>query len=171
MTGLAQPPDSLQIGHLCHTPDHTAAVAAMIYREFWIGVQDGLTEDFLNEHLRGTTAGRIPLSLVALVDGQPVGTVNLIDNDDAKRPHLHPWLAAMVVLEPWRGRGIGTRLVEALLAEARRLGFERLYFGTDGPGFYTRLGAMLREQVTPAFCIMQFPLVGVDDGSMPPSTA
>jgi predicted N-acetyltransferase YhbS len=166
---MAQPPDTLEIGHLCHTPEHTAAVAAMIYREFWVGVKDGLTEDFLNEHLRGTSTERIPLSLVALVDGQPVGTVNLIDNDDEKRAHLHPWLAAMVVLEPWRGRGIGTRLVQALLVEAQRLGLERLYFGTDGPGFYSRLGATLHEQVTPTFCIMQFPLAGTDAGTVPPS--
>jgi len=44
------------------------------------------------------------------------------------------------------------------LAEARRLGFPSVYFGTDGPGFYTRLGAELHEQVTPEFCIMRFPL-------------
>ncbi len=167
---MALVPGSLQIGHLCHTPEHTAAVAAMIYCEFWVGVKDGLTEEFLNDHLRGTTTERIPLSLLARVDGQPVGTVNLIDNDDAKRAHLHPWLAAMVVLEPWRGRGIGTRLVQALLIEARRHGLERLYFGTDGPGFYRRLGATLHEQVTPTFCIMQSPLVGVGHGSVPPST-
>jgi predicted N-acetyltransferase YhbS len=84
--------------------------------------------------------------------------VNLIDNDDRKRTHLHPWLAAMVVVEGFRGMGIGSRLVQALLAEARRLGFPCVYFGTDGPGFYTRLGAVLHEQVTPEFCIMRFPL-------------
>jgi hypothetical protein len=46
----------------------------------------------------------------------------------------------------------------AHLAQAARLGFRTAYFGTDGPGFYTRLGAELHEQVTPEFCIMRFPL-------------
>jgi predicted N-acetyltransferase YhbS len=152
------PPADLKIGHLIHTPQHVETVARMIFDEFWVGVQGGLTLDFLTTHLRSTgQLDRIPLSLVGLADGQPVGTVNLIDNDDDKRRHLHPWLAAMVVLEPWRGRGIGTRLVEELLGEAHRLGFEYVYLGTDGPGFYVRLGAQVHEQVNTDFCIMQLP--------------
>jgi hypothetical protein len=33
-----------------------------------------------------------------------------------------------------------------------------LYFGTDGPGFYTRLGAVEHEAVRPGFSIMRFDL-------------
>ena len=90
---------------------------------------------------------RIPLSLLALVDGQPAGTVNLIHNDDKTRPHLHPWLAALVVVPERRGQGIGSALVRALLQEARRLGCDELYLGTDIPGFYERLGAVIHEQL------------------------
>ncbi len=147
------------IDHLYRHAHLTEAVARLIYEEFWKDVENGLTEDYLVAHLRNTgDPARIPLSLVALADGRLAGTVNLIDNDDRKRTHLHPWLAAMVVVEDLRGKGIGTKLVQALLAEARRLGFDSVYFGTDGPGFYTRLGAVLHEQVTPEFCIMRFPL-------------
>ncbi len=131
----------------------------MIYDEFWTDVVDGISVDDLDEHLQNThDPSCIPLSLVALVDGQLVGTVNLIENDDSKRTHLRPWLAAMVVAKAFRGQGIGTQLVRALLAEARRLGFATLYFGTDGPGFYERIGATLHEQVTAEFCIMRFDL-------------
>ena len=45
------------------------------------------------------------------------------------------WLAAMVVAKQFRTQGIGTQLVRALLAEAQRLGFATVYFGTDGPVF------------------------------------
>jgi hypothetical protein len=48
--------------------------------------------------------------------------------------------------------------VHALVDEARRLGVARVYFGTDGPGFYTRLGAVLHEQVRADFCFMRFDL-------------
>jgi predicted N-acetyltransferase YhbS len=71
---------------------------------------------------------------------------------------LRPWLAAMVVAKAFRGQGIGSQLVRALLAEAERLKFSVVYFGTDGPGFYERLGAVRHEQVTPEFCIMRFEL-------------
>lgn len=162
--------DGLRIDHLARTPQHIEAVAHMIYREFWVGVEGGLTEAFLVDHLRRTgDPDRLPLSLLARVGDEPIGTVNLIDNDDPKRTHLHPWLAAMVVAAPWRGRGVGSALVRALLDEARRIGFERVYFGTDGPGFYTRLGAQLHEPVTPRFCIMQFPLAPAPEPAVPTS--
>ncbi len=131
----------------------------MIYNEFWTDVVDGMSVADLDAHLQNThDPSRIPLSLIALVDGQLVGTVNLIENDDSKRTHLRPWLAAMVVEKHFRGQGIGTQLVQALLVEARRLGFATLYFGTDGPGFYERIGALRHEQVNAEFFIMRFEL-------------
>ena len=147
-----------RIDHLFRHAHLTPAVARLVYEEFWAD-RDGMTVADLVAHLENTRdRERIPLSLIALVDGELAGTVNLIDNDDRKRAHLHPWLAAMVVVKKHRGQGIGTKLVQALLAEATRLGYERVYFGTDGPGFYARLGAQLHEQVTPEFCIMRFAL-------------
>lgn len=148
----------LRIDHLYRHPQLTETVARLIHDEFWAD-RDGYTVADLVAHLRNTgDPQRIPLSLIALVDGEFAGTVNLIDNDDRNRAHLHPWLAAMVVVPQRRGQGIGTRLVQALLAEAARLGFPAVYFGTDGPGFYSRLGARLHEQVRPDFCIMRFEL-------------
>ena len=148
---------AVAIDHLLRHAHLTEEVARLIHAEFWADRPGGMTEADLVAHLgRATDPSRIPLSLIALDGADLVGTVNLIDNDDAKRAHLHPWLAAMVVKAAYRGQGIGTRLVLALLGEATRLGYPRVYFGTDGPGFYARLGAELHEQVTPAFCIMRF---------------
>lgn len=150
-----------EITHLFQYAQHTRAVAQMIYNEFWTDVVDGMSVDDLDAHLQNThDQSRIPLSLIALVDGELVGTVNLIDNDDSNRTHLHPWLAAMVVAKEFRGQGIGTQLVRALLAEAQRLGFATVYFGTDGPGFYERIGAVKHEHVRDEFSIMRFEWAG-----------
>jgi N-acetylglutamate synthase-like GNAT family acetyltransferase len=147
----------LKITHLLHHPHLIEPVARMIYNEFWRDVGDGMSLDDLVMHLRGAKdVDRIPLCLIALHDEQLVGTVNLIENDDNKRAHLRPWLAAMVVREDKRGCGIGTTLVKALLAEARTMRIPSLYFGTDGPGFYERIGATRHEDVRPNFCIMKF---------------
>ena len=150
-----------EITHLFHHAQHTRAVAQMIYNEFWVDVVGGLTLDFLDAHLQNThDPSRIPLSLIALIDDQLSGTVNLIENDDSKRTHLRPWLAAMVVAKEFRGQGIGTQLVRALVVEAQRLGFSTVYFGTDGPGFYERIGAVKHEHVRGEFFIMRFELAG-----------
>ncbi len=150
---------AIEIIHLFHHAQHTRAVAQIIYNEFWTDVVDGMTVEDLDAHLRNThDVSSIPLSLIALIDSQLVGTVNLIENDDSKRTHLRPWLAAMVVAKEFRGQGIGTQLVRALLVEAQRLGFPVVYFGTDGPGFYERIGAVKHEHVRDDFSIMRFEL-------------
>ena len=147
------------ITHLFTHPQLINAVANMIYNEFWANVEDGMSVADLVAHLKtATQPQQIPLSLIALVDGQLAGTVNLIENDDDKRAHLRPWLAAMVVRADLRGQGIGTALVNALLAEAPLMKIPTVYFGTDGPGFYTRLGAVKHEHVRDDFAIMKFEL-------------
>lgn len=149
-----------QVLHLCQQPRHSDAVAQWIHQAFWRDVKNGMSEADLQAHLRGATdPDRLPLCLIAVdADGQLLGTIHLIDNDDRQRTHLWPWLAALVVVESQRGRCIGSALVRSLLLEARRLGLPRLFFGTDVPGFYTRLGAQRQEQVSETFCIMCFEL-------------
>ena len=74
---------NIEITHLFHHGQHTRAVAEMIYNEFWIDVV-GLCLDFLDAHLQNThDPSRIPLSLIALVDDQLVGTVSLIETTTA----------------------------------------------------------------------------------------
>ena len=144
---------------LFNHPQLIEAVAKMIYNEFWIDVEDGMSLGDLIAHLKTATGPQqMPLSLIALVDGQLAGTINLIENDDENRAHLRPWLAAMVVRADLRGRGIGSALVKALLVDARLMGIPTVYFGTDGPGFYERLGAVKHEHVRDDFAIMKFEL-------------
>lgn len=71
--------------------------------------------------------------VVALADGEPVGTGRLL-------PDGH--IGRMAVLAGWRGRGVGTALLEALIAEASRRGMTRLALSaqTHALDFYTRFG-------------------------------
>lgn len=139
-------------------PQHLRAVARLVYEEFWAGVPDGLSEPYLRAAFGGAIPGRVLASLVALEGDALLGCVHLIDNDDASLPELHPWLAALVVVPPRRGQGIGSALVRALAHEARARAFERLWFGTDGPGFYERLGARRHLDKGGGFWIMELPL-------------
>jgi predicted N-acetyltransferase YhbS len=146
------------IAHLFEVPQHRPLVAELIHEEFWVTVQGASAESMAQRLSQAQGTERLPLCLVALHEGQPIGTVNLVDNDDETHRDWHPWLAGMVVERAWRGRGVGSALVLALLAHARRLGFARVYFGTDGPGFYERLGAVRHLQPRPGFWFMRFEL-------------
>jgi predicted N-acetyltransferase YhbS len=147
-----------QIVHLFEVPEHRAAMAALIHDEFWLTVPGASAECMAARLAEAACADRVPLALVAVHEGQAIGVVNLVESDDDHHPEWTPWLAGMVVAEGWRGRGVGSALVRELLVRAQRLGVGCLYFGTDGPRFYARLGAVLHEQARPGFWFMRFDL-------------
>lgn len=144
----------MDIVHLFERPEHLDEVARWIHEEWWADKPG---------HSVGTMAARlreagdpdaIPLSLLALDGDRPVGTVNLVENDNDERPELTPWLAALLVTPAARGRGVGSALVRALAGEAARLGVGRLYLGTDIPEYYLRLGAETFEEYPDGYRIM-----------------
>ena len=150
---------NIVIDPLARHPRHVDFVAGLVWREFWADVDGGMTLAELAEAFGGRAApGRVLASLIALEADTPLGCVHLIDNDDDSLPELYPWLAAMVVVPERRGQGIGSMLVRAMAREAKGLGFEQLWFGTDGPGFYERLGAVKHLQRGADFWIMKLPL-------------
>jgi GNAT superfamily N-acetyltransferase len=88
--------------------------------------------------------------LVAWFDGWPVGDV-FLDRGPAEEPEIRRWLPGvprlnhLEVLGPLQRRGIGTALLRAGEATARRLGHRRvaLGVGVDNPDarrLYQRLG-------------------------------
>jgi predicted N-acetyltransferase YhbS len=150
---------TMRIIHLFHVAQHRAAVAHLIHHEFWANVPGASVEGMASRLAFAHSADAVPLCLVALNDAeQPVGAVNLVESDDDGHTDWTPWLAGMVVAAPLRGQGIGTALVQALLLEAKRLGVPQVYLGSDGPGFYTRLGAVVVEQPRAEFWFLRFDL-------------
>ncbi|ATB40110.1 GNAT family N-acetyltransferase [Cystobacter fuscus] len=92
-------------------------------------------EAYWRQHLE-----RVPRRTVVVhVDGELVAAGRVdgaMPQGELKRIAVHP---------SWQSRGVGRRLVEALEAHARELGFVRLRAGTrkrlpDNQAFYERLG-------------------------------
>ena len=156
-----------RIVHLCQLHDvcqgsallqARAAVARMIHAEFWADVP-GASPDAMAERLAlAVSPEALPLCRVAMHGDMPVGVANLIDYDDPNPRVGRPWLAGLVVLPGWRGRGLGSRLVRAVLDDAHRLGETEVFLGTDGPGFYQSLGARLHQPLRLDFWLLRFSL-------------
>src|SRR2546422_6627203 len=91
----------------------------------------------------------VPSVLIAVADGQLLGSANLVESDLPLRAELTPWLAQLFV-EPSRRRdGVGAALVRAALQRARQCGHRRVYLYTSGtfPQYYSRLGWRLVERL------------------------
>lgn len=84
---------------------------------------------------------RLPIALIAYWRGSPAGIVSLRTDDLRSRPDRGPWLSALYVDVPYRGRGIGRVLTHAVVELAGWLGYPEVYlFTTDRQDFYAALG-------------------------------
>ena len=99
-----------------------------------------------------TDPDRLPTTLVALsAAGELFGSVSLLAADLPERPGLSQWLASLFVRAERRGQGLGGRLVEAAVLEARRLGVSQLYlFTAHHEGYYAARGWSVVERATAA---------------------
>ena len=145
---------NIEIKHLCECPEHRGTVARWIHEQWWSDKPGHTVETMASRLGEASDQNAVPLSLVALHAGNPVGTVNLVANDNEERPDLAPWLAALLVMPEHRGQGVGSGLVRALLKEAARLRVRQLYLGTDTPEYYAKLGAAMYDEVSDDYCIM-----------------
>lgn len=149
---------SFKIEHLKDNPGLLYTVAQWIYNEWWTE-KEGVSRESMATRLReAKTHHEIPLSLVALVDGELAGTVNLIESDNTEFPELRPWLAALLVHPNYRHQGIATKLVKECLRHAKNMNEKELFLGTDIPKFYEALGAQLHTEGSKNLKIMKFEL-------------
>lgn len=77
----------------------------------------------------------LPIAVVAILDGEVVGTAALKAESVSTHKHLAPWLAALLVRPEFRRRGIAEHLIAAIEKKAQELGFHSIYVGTgEGSG-------------------------------------
>ena len=154
MTALEQP----SLLHLYEVANMRPQAAAMIHAEFWADVPGASTDTMTDRLALATSAHTLPLCRIAVSGGELVGVANLIDYDDPNPRVGRPWLAGLVVAPAWRGRGVGSRLVRAVLDDASRLGEKEVFLGTDSPKFYECLGAARFAELRKDFWLMRFSL-------------
>ena len=84
----------------------------------------------------------IPFTVVASLDGEPVGCVSVCEDDrDARYSDRGPWLSGMVVVGPARNMGVGRELLSAAADRSRQEAAAELWVWTTEAGpFYERCG-------------------------------
>ncbi|MEQ8599680.1 MAG: GNAT family N-acetyltransferase [Devosia sp.] len=104
--------------------------AFALRREVFVWEQKVPPEEEHDEHDLAAT------HFVAVVEGEVVGTLRLIDLPE------HTKIGRVAVHQAFRGRGIARKLIAAAMAHARTRGQDRFYLTaqSDKLGFYESLG-------------------------------
>ena len=139
----------LRIEHLGKHQPLIPVLATWTQREWGHLVPEITPEGFISAFENRTTVHTIPEAFVAVENTTPVGMASLIEHDMLTRMELSPWLAAVYVVPESRNSGVGSKLVQTAMQEARVLGLDRLYlFTPDQIHFYRRLGWQALERVS-----------------------
>ena len=117
-----------EIKYLKDYPQYLPIVAYWNYREWHVGKQS--LDEIIVRYQERMQAAAVPTTLIAIEDTMPVGSVSLKYDDLPVRPGLNPWLASLIVIADYRGRGIGSMLLKAAEATATEAGVKRLYLYT-----------------------------------------
>ena len=83
--------------------------------------------------------------LLLLEDETLIGFISMFPTDVDERQDLTPWYATMYVKKEYSGKGYSKFLNDAILAEARKRGFEKLYLKSELVNYYEKFGAKYIE--------------------------
>lgn len=69
-----------------------------------------------------------------------IGCAGLITNDFISRMDLLPWVCAIYIEENHRGNALGKELLLRAQADAKKIGYSKIYLCTDHIGYYEKYG-------------------------------
>jgi GNAT superfamily N-acetyltransferase len=142
----SHPADSAENGaitcaFLADHPHLAETLAGWAYAEWGHLVPEDTLEASIVRFKSRAVRESIPLCLIALEAGEPVGCVVLKPAEEITRVGLTPWLGALYVRHDRRGRGIAGHLIGFALGVAKNLGLPRLYLSTvSAEALYRRHG-------------------------------
>lgn len=82
------------------------------------------------------------ISILGLVDSNNlIGFISLFKYDGENRKDLTQWYATMYVKKEYRNMGYSKLLNDAILKEAIKLGYKKVYLKTELDNYYEKFGA------------------------------
>lgn len=96
--------------------------------------------------------------LILLENLTLIGFISIFEHDCNDRLDLSPWYATMFVKKEFRGNGYSKILNKAILEEAKKRGFKRIYLKTELSNYYEKFGAKYMENLNDKEKIYYFDL-------------
>lgn len=105
--------------------------------------------DYVDKKIKEIKNGDKVISVLGLVnDKELVGFISLFKYDGSERRELTPWYATMYVRKDYRKMGYSKILNEAILKEARFLGYKKIYLKSNLINYYEKFGAKYIDKLS-----------------------
>ena len=127
----------MMIQPLYQAPHHAEQVTEWLWQAFGQGLSRAFFVSVI-EHSQQPDA--LPLTFIATEGETLLGTVGLWRCDLISRQDLFPWLAALYIDGPQRGRGLGQALQQHVIQYARQQGYASLHLYAAFRDYYERFG-------------------------------
>ena len=107
-------------------------------------------EIFLDKKIEKTLTDNYDklITVLGLIDNNIlIGFISLFKYDGDERKDLTPWYATMYVKKEYRKFGYSKILNDAILKEAKKLGYNKVYLKSDLMNYYEKFGAKYIEKL------------------------
>lgn len=141
----------LQIFNIKEKPEYLKEVAELTQKEW--GSKTNSKKEFeekINKKISkiiNNFDNPLYCKLVLLDDDILIGFISIFPTDRDERQNLSPWYATMYVKKEFRGKGYSKILNNAILEEAKKRGFTKLYLKTNLINYYEKFGATYLENL------------------------
>ncbi len=114
-------------------------IAAQYIHRKW-GVEDNY--EIYEESIFGCVNTKEPTPYWYLLeeDNKIIGCAGLIDHDFISRTDLSPWLCSLYIESDYRGKALGSTLIEKIKEDAKKEHFKSIYLCTELNGYYEKYG-------------------------------
>lgn len=105
-------------------------------------------KEYINKKMKDILTNDKVISVIGLIDNKLIGFISLFKIDGDERTDLTPWYATMYVKKEYRNKGYSKILNNAIIEEAKRLGYKKIYLKTNLTNYYEKFGAKFIEKLT-----------------------
>jgi len=118
----------MEISLLADHPHEAAKIAKWYYDE-WARIAPNITEEMVLEKVieKSVNRGKIPLSLVAHLNGELVGVLELKIRENINYPEYEHWVGGVFTHHSHRCKGVAHSLLESAKQKAVSIGVKKLY--------------------------------------------
>lgn len=139
----------MKIYNLIDKIEYIKEVATLEYEE-WATNPDIDKENRINQKIDKIKANLSKnnfCKLILLDNNQLIGFISLFPNDCKYCKELTPWYATMYVKKEYRHQGYSKILNDAILKEAKKRNYQKIYLKTTLTNYYEKFGATLLKQL------------------------